>query len=234
MNKVLVVVAHGDDETIGMGATIARHVALGDQVKLVIMTNGVGARVAERNSSNLVNIESVDNAEKIRQLSVINATKTLGIDKTYSFDFPDNQMDTVSLLSITQAIESVIVSYEPNIIYTHSSADLNIDHVITHRAVMTACRPQPNSSVQTILSFEVRSATEWQPSSLIPFIPNYFVNITCFIDVKLKALACYEEEMRKFPHSRSLQAIKTQAVSRGASVGVEFAEAFYIERMLVS
>jgi LmbE family N-acetylglucosaminyl deacetylase len=227
MNKVLVVVAHSDDETLGMGATIARHSEQGDEVRLIVMTNGVSARKAPSKKDAL----SGNDAE-IRRNSLEKVAEILAINQIYQFEFPDNQMDSVTLLEIAQTIESVIKNYPADTIYTHSSCDLNIDHAITHKAVMTACRPQPHSSVKKIFSFEVRSATEWQASSKQQFIANYFIDITNYMDKKIQALHCYSQELRKFPHTRSIEAIQAQAITRGTSVGVAKAEAFYVERMI--
>jgi N-acetylglucosamine malate deacetylase 1 len=227
MNKILVVVAHSDDEALGMGATIARHNAQGDEIRLIVMTNGVSARkkTAQENELNSINIEK-------RRNSLEKSASILGISQIYSFEFPDNQMDNIPLLEIVKTIESVLEEYSAETIYTHSSSDLNIDHVITHKAVITACRPQPKSSIKKILTFEVRSSTEWQASSQAQFIPNYFIDITTFFKQKVDALNCYSEELRQFPHSRSIKAIEAQAISRGASVGMAYAEAYYLERFI--
>jgi len=224
MTNILIVVAHSDDETIGMGATIARHTAQGDNVHLLIMSDGIGSRGLEQQQ---IEVE-------IRELSLKKAVKVLGINKVYNHNFPDNKMDSVPLLSITQAIESVLNGFPAEMIYTHSSHDLNIDHVITHQAVMTACRPQPNSTIKSILTFEVRSSTEWQASSNNQFTANYFIDVSCYFNKKIAALTCYQQEIRPFPHSRSIKAIEAQAISRGCSIGVEYAEAFYLERLIIS
>ncbi|MEW6989353.1 PIG-L deacetylase family protein [Colwelliaceae bacterium 6441] len=227
MNKVLVVVAHSDDETLGMGATIARHYAQGDEVRLIVMTNGVSAR---KNIPE--DIKTNQDDAKTRRNSLKQVANILGISQIYQFELPDNQMDNVPLLKVVQTIESVIEAYPAEIIYTHSSTDLNIDHSITHQAVITACRPQPQSSVKKIFSFEVRSATEWQASSKQQFIANYFTDVTDFMDKKIQALNCYPEELREFPHSRSIEAIQAHAITRGTSVGIAKAEAFYVERII--
>ena len=114
---------------------------------------------------------------------------------------------------------------------THHGGDLNIDHQIVLKAVITACRPQPSYPVKRILSFEVPSSTEWQsPNTKSIFIPNWFENITNTLDLKLKALDAYKSEMREWPHARSINAVKHLAHWRGASVGCEAAEAFMLVR----
>ena len=143
-------------------------------------------------------------------------------------------MDQTPLLEVAQAIESVLTQYPANIIYTHHGGDLNIDHRIVHQAVLTACRPQPNSSVKKLLSFEVNSSTEWSsPSISSPFIPNYFVDISDYQKKKTELLEKYQQEMKAYPHSRSNQAINQLNQMRGASVGKISAEAFMLIRQII-
>lgn len=217
--KVLVVAAHPDDEALGCGGTIARHVAEGDEVYVFFMTNGVDARYNVGNDDAAIRNEI---AEK--------ALNRLGAIEYIYNDFPDNRLDTVALLDITQSIERVISKVQPQVIYTHHNGDLNVDHRRTHEAVMTACRPQPNFCVREIYTFEVLSATEWNTPHAAPFIPNYFVDITPFFEKKLDSIEAYSLEMRDEPHSRSVAHVETLAKHRGYSVGLELAEAFMLTR----
>ena len=219
--KILVVAAHADDETLGCGGTIARHVSEGDIVHVMIMTNGVGARG-----------DGNEDAIKERQQAFHKAMSILGVHKTYELDFPDNRMDTVPLLEIIQSIENITSGFKPSIVYTHHYGDLNIDHQITHKAVITACRPIPQSSVKEIYSFEVLSSTEWSDINSTIFRPNKYNDISNYIDVKLKAIDIYHVEMRPQCHSRSKQNVETLAKLRGSSVGIFAAEAFQIIRAI--
>lgn len=220
-NKVLVIAAHADDETLGCGGTIVRHTHNGDKVTVLIMTDGVSSRIG-----------GVSKEIKNRVNSLHNAMKVLGVDDIRSLSFPDNQMDSIPLLSVTKEIEHIISEVKPTIVYTHYAHDLNIDHRITNNAVMTACRPQPNSSVMKLLTFEVLSSTEWNSQSTPSFCPNYFIDISEYWLQKLKALECYESEMRAPPHSRSYQNLEALAKFRGSSVGLDKAESFVIERII--
>ncbi len=220
MNKVLVVVAHPDDEALGCSGTIAKYVAEGDKVHLLFMCDGVSSR----------NISSDNDVEK-RKLAAQQSANILGIESLNYLNFPDNKMDTVPLLEVVQSIEEVIKKLQPKIIYTHHVGDLNVDHQITHRAVMTACRPLPDFCVKEIYAFEVLSSTEWQTPGILPFIPNVFVDIKGYIDIKKQALNVYSEEMRQSPHSRSIDnALRLNAL-RGNSIGVDYAEAFKLIRI---
>ena len=217
---ILVVAAHPDDEVLGCAGIVARHVNDGDKVHMVFMSDGVTSRIS-------VNHEEV----KERKQAAINASNILGIKRKPIFlGFPDNRMDTVALLDIVQILEKVINEIEPEVVYTHHLGDLNIDHKITHQAVMTACRPQPGFCVREIYSFEVLSSTEWSTNN--PFIPNYFVDISDTLELKISAVKAYNSELRTFPHARSIESIKALAKYRGASMGIRAAEAFKVERLI--
>ena len=140
-------------------------------------------------------------------------------------------MDSIDLLYVIKTIENYIEKIKPDVVVTHHSGDLNIDHQIVHKAVMTACRPQPGCTVKRILSFEVPSSTEWQSTTINnSFIPNWFEDISDTLNLKLKALEAYKSEMREWPHARSIKAIEHLAKWRGATVGFEAAEAFMLIR----
>lgn len=221
--KVLIIVAHADDEALGCGGAIAKHVKAGDDVSIIFMTNGVSSR----NEAD-TEYKDITNRELAKKASL----KILGINKHWQLNFPDNKMDIIPLLEIVQQIEPIIKEVFPEIIYTHFAFDLNIDHQITHSAVMTASRPQLNSSVKKILSFEVLSSSEWGSPYKPRFSPQYFINISDEWETKLKALKCYDLEMRKPPHSRSYQCIEALAIFRGETNGFNKAEAFQVERIL--
>ncbi len=227
MNKVLVIVAHADDEAIGCGGTLLKHSDNGDKIQIIYMTNGISARNTLIQEKEQKEINKRLNAQQ-------QACQLLNTDKFYNYDFPDNQMDQVPLINVTQAIEKVIDDFQPNMIYTHHGGDLNIDHRIVHQAVMTACRPQPNSTITTILTFEVNSSTEWSSTSIGDyFMPNYFIDISQLQTRKQQLLAYYQPEMRDFPHSRSIKAINILNQWRGNQVGLERAEAFMLIRKIV-
>ena len=178
--KILIIAAHPDDEVLGCGGTIARHVQSKDEVNIVFLSDGVSSR------------KKLNQSIEERNASAFKASEILGIKPPKFLNFPDNKMDTIALLEIVKKLEKVIYKIKPEIIYTHHIGDLNVDHRITHQAVMTACRPQPNFSVKKILSFEVLSSTEWNSHSFGNYFhPNYFVNITEQIPIKMQALKAY-------------------------------------------
>lgn len=220
-NCVLVVAAHTDDEALGCGGTIARHVAEGDIVYAVFMADGVSARVGTNNWDFAIRNEA---AEKARAI--------LGIKENFYLGLPDNRMDTIPLIEVVQQLEKIIDKLQPNIVYTHHHGDLNIDHRITHQAVLTACRPVPGSSVRAIYAFEVASSTDWANQNLVPFIPCHFINVERYLERKIAALNAYSLEMRLVPHSRSIEHIVYLSHHRGYMVGLSAAEAFMVGRTI--
>jgi len=219
---VLVIVAHPDDETLGCGGTIKLLADSGDSVHVALLADGVSSRDNSINDSNELND---------RRVAARKACNILGVQDVFFGDFPDNRMDTVALLDIVKIVESLIDKYKPDTIFTHHAGDLNIDHRKIHNAVITASRPQKGHPVKTLLFFEVPSSTEWQtPGSGVAFEPNWFEDISTTLGSKLEALDAYEMEIRKWPHSRSREGVEYLAKWRGATVGMDAAEAFMLGR----
>ncbi len=219
MNKnILIIAAHSDDEALGCSGTIAKHIKQGDSVHLLFLTDGVASRSGRRD-------------DEKRLTSAQDAAQILEVSSFTNLNFPDNRMDSIPLLDIVKEIESKIIQIQPEVIYTHHIGDLNIDHQITHKAVVTACRPQPSFCVEEIYAFEVLSSTEWNTPGVAVFSPNVFIDITDYIDIKKQVLEVYSEEMRQPPHSRSIDNTLRLNALRGSSVGVDYAEAFELIRM---
>lgn len=218
--NILIVVAHADDEVLGCGGAIAKHVDNDDSVYLLIAADGVTSRKEDAN--NLTDYS-------FRQSALEKSSQILGIKKTYQLNFPDNKLDSIPLLDIVKSIEKVVIEINPEVIYTHHSGDLNIDHRIVFNAVMVASRPLPAISLNTLLTFEVVSSTEWGAGN-DSFKPNFFIDIDQYWAVKKEALIAYSSEMRSFPHPRSILNLDCLSRFRGASVGLCRAEAFYLVR----
>jgi LmbE family N-acetylglucosaminyl deacetylase len=219
--RILIVAAHADDEVLGCGGTILRHVDEGDEVYLILMSDGVGSR------------SDVDEKALTRRIKAANeAHSILGITEVHFLNLPDNAMDSVPLLQIVHTLEPMIEKISPDIIYTHFYGDLNVDHRITHQAVMTICRPQPRQSVKEIYGFEILSSTEWVTPNSVFFKPVCYFDISNQLDRKLQALVAYIEEMREIPHSRSIEHAEILAKHRGFIVGRRAAEAFEVYRLI--
>lgn len=223
--RILAIAAHPDDEVLGCGGTLAAAAARGAEVHVAFLADGVFSRSQSA--------EAHDELQR-RRAAARKACEIIGARSVQFGDFPDNRMDSVPLLDITKAIEELISVHKPDTIYTHHAGDVNIDHRCIHQALIPACRPQRGHPVKTLLFFEVASSTEWQPpGSGVPFQPNWFVDISATLDTKIAALDAYAEEMRPWPHPRSVEGVKALARWRGATIGAEAAEAFVLGRRLL-
>lgn len=228
MTTVLVVAAHPDDEMLGCAGTLVRHVRDGDRVEIAILAEGATSRSsANDRDAHSAELESLRAAARA-------AAMTIGAEPPEFFGLPDNRMDGEVLLDVIHRLEETVARVRPNIVYTHHRGDLNVDHDVTHRAVITACRPLPGHTVTRILAYETVSSTEWMsPASAPQFSPNWFVDVSDVLETKIAALRCYESEMRPFPHPRSHEAVEHLARWRGASAGFGAAEAFMLVRQTV-
>jgi len=210
----LIIAAHGMDEVLGCGGMMARLAAAGSNVHtLVLFGDGTGA-------------------DAQRRLAGQAAATVLGTVTPLCCGFPENRGDTVALLDVIAVVEKAISRIHPAAIYVPHIGNLNIDHQIAHRAVLTAARPVPNVSAKSIFSYEILSSTDWAPSNT-PFLPTYFADISATLDRKLEALRHYSAEMRDPPHTRSLDGVRALAQSRGWSMGLKAAEAFMVLRQIV-
>jgi LmbE family N-acetylglucosaminyl deacetylase len=223
---LLVVVAHPDDEVLGCGATIARLTQEGHEVYIAILGEGITARYQQREQVDRSLVEALH--ARSRQVAEL-----LGVRDLFLYNLPDNRFDTVPLLDVVKIIEELIERLKPELIYTHHGGDLNIDHMVTHRAVLTATRPATDQPVREIYAFEVPSSTEWTFGQLQPtFRPNVFMDISDTLEVKVQAMALYESEVRPFPHPTSSVALRASAQRWGSMAGVEAAEAFELIRAI--
>jgi len=228
MKNVLVVAAHPDDEVLGCGGTIAKY-SKDNNIYLVILGEGISSRYIQRNEVKKKELLQLrKDSQKVGEL--------LGIKEIFFFALPDNRFDTVSFLDIVKKVEEIIKKIKPEIIYTHYSGDLNIDHRLTFQAVLTATRPVKGCSVKEIYSFEIPSSTEWSFGKIEKdkiFNPNIFEDISDALETKLKALKAYKNEIRKFPHPRSSKTIRAMATKWGSVAGLKYAEAFELTRKII-
>ena len=228
--KIMMVVAHPDDELLGPGAAMHRLInEYNVTTHVVILGEGITSRSDERDT------EKWKQELAIHRNNIHAAQKAIGYHSVSIYDFADNRFDTVALLDIIKVIEKEKQQFQPDIIFTHHGGDVNIDHQRTFEAVITACRPMSQEGVKTIISFETPSGTEWRASTdPRHFIPNYFIGVAeKNIEAKIKGMESYEFEKRPYPHPRSPEALKIQAQRWGVAVGVSFAEAFCIVRSIL-
>lgn len=222
MRKILVVAAHPDDEVLGVGGSIARWVRKGWDVKIAILGEGATSRYNKR--------KKVNRLEDLKR-QAIKAAKILGAEEPHFFNLPDNRFDSLDIIDIIKPIEKLINSYHPDIVATHFRGDLNIDHRRTAEAVLVATRPAGGFMPEKVLSFEVPSSTGWNfHNNLNAFNPNIFINISKTLDLKIKAMEAYEDEIRSFPHPRSSESLKARAIYWGSVSGLSAAEPFMLLR----
>lgn len=225
----MVVVAHPDDELLGLGATMNRLIQEQQvQAHVVILGEGITSRTEKRD------VECVKKDLEIHKNNIASAQASIGYQSVSIYDFPDNRFDSVDLLDIIKVIEKEKSQFQPDIIFTHHAGDLNVDHRYAFQAVMTACRPLQGEVVKTIICFETPSGTEWRASNdPYYFIPNLFITVKEEnIQAKIRGMESYEFEKRAYPHPRSPEALKILAQKHGISIGSAFAEAFFIVRHL--
>tara|TARA_X000000950_G_scaffold142400_1_gene176551 strand:+ start:48 stop:722 length:675 start_codon:yes stop_codon:yes gene_type:complete len=220
MKKILCIVAHPDDEVLGIGGTLIKHVAYGDSVDIIILSEGETSKSVkiERNSRRLSNAKS--------------CSDIIGSNLYKIFNFPDQQLDKISQLKIVKKLENCLEKLKPDIIYTHHPADINSDHQITAHTTLVAARPISYHKVMPeIRCFETPSSTEQAPN-VEPYVfkPNFYVCIEKVWKKKIEAINAYSKEIKKYPHPRSIKSIESLAIKRGSEVNLKKAEAFYIIR----
>jgi N-acetylglucosamine malate deacetylase 1 len=217
--KIAAIFAHPDDEVLACGGALAAHADAGDEVRIFIMATGATSR-------------SGDQTQYVKTLrgQADRAAKILGAAGVSFGEFPDNRMDSVALLDVVKTVEGFLAKFPADVIYTHHAGDLNIDHGVIHRAIATACRPAPDLRPLEILACEINSSTEWAPASLPSFVPNEFCGIEASLDRKVAALECYADELRPWPHPRSVEGVRALARWRGSQCGMAAAEAFVLMR----
>lgn len=216
--KVLVVASHPDDEILGIGGIVRRHVINGDEAFCLVLGEGATARFDRRE-----NIEA-DSLHKLKD-SAYRAGNIIGYKQIMFENLPDNRFDSVELLDIIKLVEKYIDIIQPDIVYTHHYGDINIDHRITFNAVITATRPIGARYPSEVYAFETVSSTEWNHGNPeMTFRPNVFVDISKTIEDKIKALECYESELKNYPHPRSIEGIIVTAKRWGTVISREYAE----------
>ena len=221
--NVLVIAAHPDDEVLGVGGTIARHVDEGDAVYIVILAWGVASRYEA---------EFVNRQKK----NALRASEILGVRETVFVGLggSDRRFDELPFFDIIKPIEEYIQRFKPGILYTHHRGDSNTDHQILFKATISAARVISPFLVNKILCYETLSSTDQAPPfTEYVFMPNVFINIEQYLTKKIDAMKCYEFELRDYPHPRSLESIEFQAKIWGHKASCKAAEAFVLVREIL-
>lgn len=225
MERVLVIVAHPDDEVLGMGGTIAKLTKNGSEVHLLIVTDGSSSQY--RDSVNLKQI--IENKKN----ETNSAAKALGIKSVIYGGLPDMKLDVTPHTDINQVIEDAIDAIKPDVVFTHFWGDVNKDHQAVYESTLVATRPQAGQVVKELYCYSVPSSTEWNPCKADSmFMPNVYVEIENYKEQKYKAIAAYATELRDYPHPRSVQHLKELDVVVGLQVGLKATESFVCLRKI--
>ena len=213
--RVLVIAAHPDDELLGCGGTVALHTRAGDLVTAVIVCEGESLRYPQ----------GVGQAEHTRR-----AAAALGVTDVRVLGFPDQKLDTFPLTDVIAPLQEIVREVRPRIVYGQFGGDANRDHDILFRALLVATRPV-EPYIETVYAFDTASSTEWgYPRS---FVPDTWVEITDTLEQKIAAMACYESEVREYPHPRSLDALRHRARAWGNQSCLDAAEVFMTVRRVL-
>lgn len=221
--KVLVISAHPDDETLGCGGTLLQHSAMGDALYWVIATQ---------------TYEPEWSRETIQRKSaeVDRVAKAYGMKKHFPLGFPTVRLDTLPQVELIHGIRGVVEEVKPEQVLVVHGGDVHTDHHVVHVATMSALKAfnMRQWGVRRILCYETLSSTEAAPpQSFRLFVPNIFHDITSFLERKIEIMGLFETEAQQDPLPRGPSAIRALARYRGATVGVEYAEAFMLIREVV-
>jgi LmbE family N-acetylglucosaminyl deacetylase len=210
---VLVIAAHPDDEILGCGGTVALHVKAGDSVTSVVACEGESLRYGPG---------GVGQSEHMRRAAAV-----LGVADVRPLGFPDQRLDTITLTEIIAPLEQLVRELEPEVVYCQHGGDINRDHELLFKAVLVATRPT-EQSIAAVYAFDTASSTEWAFPRR--FVPDTWVDISAVLEQKLSAMACYESELRPYPHPRSLEALRHRAHAWGNQQCLDAAEVFLTVR----
>lgn len=219
--NILVFAPHPDDEILGCGGTMAKHIANGDDVYVCVVTTG---KKPFFDDSVLTIVKKTREEQK-------KAHELIGIKKAIFLDYPAAAIEFVSRIQLNNSIREVIFQVNPEIVYVSHYGDMQKDHELVFESVMVAVRPRGDTTVKKVYSYETLSETEWNaPYSHKAFIPQRYVDISSFIDLKIKALSFFEAQLSPFPAARSLEAAASLAKYRGSTIHSLAAEAFMVIR----
>lgn len=219
MNNYLFIAPHPDDEVLGCGGYIAK----------MAKEHAVYILVATRGAKKLYDDKQVQNVRS----EALRAHSVLGIKETFFFNFEAPFLDKYTIAEISVKISELIKKLSITHLFIPHRGDIHNDHEIINKASLVAARPVGRYSVKEIFTYETVSETEWAlPNSNEIFMPDVFCNITDTFDSKIKAMKCYESQLREFPNPRSVENLEALAKYRGATVGFERAEAFELIRLV--
>lgn len=218
--RILVIAPHPDDEVLGCGGTIIKHSNQGDEVYLCIVTKTYSPDWPEE-------------FDESRKAEIENVKKILGIKKIFFLDLPAAKLDTIPHKDLNNSLEKCLEGVKPDTVYLPHYGDMHKDHRLVFESAVVALRPKNDVGLETkrILCYETLSETDWAPPIVSnAFTPNLYIDVSQTLEDKIRAMACYKSEIKKFPHPRSPESIRSLALKRGVEAGINAAEAFIIMR----
>jgi N-acetylglucosamine malate deacetylase 1 len=222
MTKIIVVAPHADDETLGCGGTLLRHINEGDEVHWLLVTD----------MSKGTNFS--DEQIKIRKGEIAQVCSAYNFSELHELNLPPAALDTLPRGNLVAAITGIFTKIQPETVYTVYRNDAHSDHELVYDAVMSATKSFRYPFVKRVLAYETISETDF---GMKPedggFRPNVFINIENYIEKKLNILECYKSEIGEFPFPRSRIAINALAQVRGAQSNCQAAEAFILIKELL-
>lgn len=216
--RILIIAPHPDDEILGCGGIIAKNVDRGNEVYVAVVTSGQAPLFDEED-------------DKIDRECCLRSHELLGVKKTFFLDLPAAMLDSVPRYKLNGAIGKVVNEVKPDEMYIPHKGDMHFDHKLINESCMVAVRPRSSDAVKRVYAYETLSETEWDiPSADNYFMPNVYVDISDYIDLKIKAMEEYKEQIMEYPSPRSVEGIKALAMNRGATVNRKYAESFMLIR----
>ena len=223
-SRILVVAAHPDDDILGCGGTLLKAKSLKTKIKILYLGEGVSSRFGIGKENSIASLK----AREVRKKECLNSLKVIGVNDYVFEERFCTRFDEYPLLDLVKSIEREISKFKPTLIFTHNQSEVNIDHKLSYDAVEVASRPKKNCSIKKVYSFEIVCSGNWKFNK--SFSPTTYVDISNFIDKKLKSWRIYKSESKKFPFPRSDEGLKTLARYRGMQSYLKYAEAFKLER----
>ncbi len=214
LGRVLVIAPHPDDEVLGCGGTMARLAAEGNEVHVLVVTEGKPPRFP------------LEGVEQVRA-EMARAHELLGVAMTHQLDLPAAELDTVPASKINAAVGEIVEAIRPETLLLPFLGDIHGDHQSVFTAAMVAARRRHANAPRQIYCYETLSETNWYAPPTTPaFIPNTYVDIGATLSKKIQAFQAFESQVKPFPDERSVEAIEALARFRGATAYLRAAEAF--------
>lgn len=221
MKNILVIAPHADDEVLGVGGTIAKYADQGHAVYVAVVTTPKPPDFTEAQ------------ARRIREEAML-AHKLLGVKETFYLDLPAAQLDTTPHKLINQRLCEAFSRVRPHTVFIPFLGDIHLDHQLSSLSSLVAARPHLPYAPKEVYAYETLSETNWNAPQVTPaFIPNTFVDITPYLEDKVRAMKAFASQIQSFPHERSEEALRALATLRGSTVSCFAAEAFVMHRQII-